>query len=51
MDFYLLQKKMGTQLSSKYGQRLLDIAKVSTTDTIKTASKRATQKQQKQLVI
>ena len=31
-------------LSSKYGQKLLDSAKKSTTDAIKTASKRAIQK-------
>ena len=37
-------KNMGKSLSSKYGQRLLDIAKKSTTDAIKTASKRAIKK-------
>ena len=35
---------MGKSLSSKYGQKLFDIAKKSTTDAIKTASKRAIQK-------
>ena len=35
---------MGTHLSSKYSQKLLDSAKKSTTDAIKTASKRAIQK-------
>ena len=35
---------MGTRLSNKYGQKLLDSAKKSTTDVIKTASKRAVQK-------
>ena len=35
---------MGTHLSSKYDQKLLDTAKKSTTDAIKTASKRAIQK-------
>ena len=35
---------MGKNLSSKYGQKLLDSAKKSTTDAIKTASKRAIQK-------
>ena len=35
---------MGTHLSYKYGQKLLDTAKISTTDAIKTASKRAIQK-------
>ena len=37
-------KNMGKSLSSKYGQILLDSAKKSTTDAIKTASKRAIQK-------
>ena len=37
-------KNMGKSLSSKYGQKLLDSAKKSTTDAIKTASKRAIQK-------
>ena len=32
---------MGKSLSNKYGQKLLDSAKKSTTDAIKTASKRA----------
>ena len=35
---------MGRSLSNKYGQKLLDSAKKSTTDAIKTASKRAIQK-------
>ena len=35
---------MGKSLSSKYGQKHLDSAKKSTTDAIKTASKRAIQK-------
>ena len=35
---------MGTQLISKYGQKLLDSAKKSTTDAIKTARKRVIQK-------
>ena len=35
---------MGKTLSNKYGQKLLDSAKKSATDSIKTASKRATQK-------
>ena len=35
---------MGKSWSSKYGQKLLDSAKISTTDTIKTVSKRAIQK-------
>ena len=37
-------KNMGKSLSNKYGKKLLDSAKKSTTDTIKTASKRAIQK-------
>ena len=36
--------KVVKNLSNKYGQKLLDSAKRSTTDAIKTASKRATQK-------
>ena len=35
---------MGKNLSNKYGQKLIDIAKKFTTDAIKTASKRAIQK-------
>ena len=35
---------MGKILSNKYGQKLLDSAKKSTTDAIKTAAKRAIQK-------
>ena len=42
---------MGKNLRNKYRQKLLDSAKKSTTDIIKTASKRAIQKQEKQLVI
>ena len=42
--FLSLAKNMGKSLSNKYGQKLLDSAKKSTTDVIKTASKRATQK-------
>ena len=37
-------KNMSNNLSNKYGQKLLDSAKKSTTDAIKTASKRAIQK-------
>ena len=44
MDFYLFAKSMGESLSNKYGQKLLDNVKKSTTDAIKTASKRAIQK-------
>ena len=35
---------MGKHLSNKYGQKLLDSAKKSTTDAIKTTSKRTIQK-------
>ena len=49
--FLSFAKSMGKSLSNKYGQKLLDSTKKSTTDAIKTASKRAIQKQQKQLVI
>ena len=35
---------MGKSLSNKYGQKLLDSTKKSTTDAIKTASKRSIQK-------
>ena len=42
--FLFFAKKMGKNLSNKYGQKLLDSAKKSTTDTIKTASKRAIRK-------
>ena len=37
-------KNIGKSLSNKYSQKLLDSAKKSTTDVIKTSSKRATQK-------
>ena len=42
--FLSFAKSMGKILSNKYGQKRLDSAKTSTTDAIKTASKRATQK-------
>ena len=42
--FLSFAKNMGKSLSNKYGQKLFDSAKKSTTDAIKTASKRATQK-------
>ena len=48
--FLSFAKNMGKNLSNKYDQELLDSAKKSTTDAIKTASKRAIQ-QPKQLVI
>ena len=49
--FLSFAKNMGKSLSNKYGQTLLDSAKKSRTNAIKTASKRAIQKQQKQQVI
>ena len=42
--FLSFAKIMGKSLSNKYSQKLLDSAKKSTTDAIKTASKRAIQK-------
>ena len=42
--FLSFAKTMGIGLSNKCGQKLLDSAKKSTTDAIKTASKRAIQK-------
>ena len=42
--FLSFAKNMGKSLSNKYGQKLLNIAKKSTTDAIKTASKREIQK-------
>ena len=42
--FLTFAKNMGKSLSNKYGQKLVDSAKKSTTDALKTASKRAIQK-------
>ena len=42
--FLSFTKNVGKNLSNKYSQRLLDTAKKSTTDAIKTTSKRAIQK-------
>ena len=42
--FLSFAKNIGKSLSNKYGQKLLDSAKKSTADAIKTASKRAIQK-------
>ena len=42
--FLSFAKNMGKSLSNEYGQKILDSAKTSTTDAIKTASKRAIQK-------
>ena len=50
-EFLSFAKNMGKNLNNKYGQKLLDTAKKSTADDIKTASKIAIQKQQKQQVI
>ena len=44
-------EKVSKNLSCKYSQKLLDHAKKSALDALKTDSKRAIQKQQKQLVI
>ena len=41
--FLPFAENMGKSLSNKYGQNLLDSAKKSTADAIKTASKRAIQ--------
>ena len=41
--FLSFAKNMGKSLSNKYGQKLFGSAKKSTTDSIKTASKRANQ--------
>ena len=42
--FLSFTKNINTQLSSKYGQKLLNSAKKSTADAIKTTSKRAIKK-------
>ena len=42
--FLSFAKSMGKNLGNKYGQKFLDRAKRSTADAIKTASKRAIQK-------
>ena len=47
--FLPFAKNMGKSLSNKYGQTLLDSAKKSTTDAIKTASKERFKKLLKQL--
>ena len=49
--FLTFAKNMDKNLSNKYGEKFLDSAKKSTTEEIKTDSKRAIQKKQKQLVI
>ena len=42
--FLSFAKNMGKSLSNKYGQKIFDSSKKSTTDAIETASKRAIQK-------
>ena len=42
--FLSFTKNMGTQLSSKYGQKLLDSTNKSTTDAIKNCFKKSIQK-------
>ena len=42
--FLYFAKNMGKSLSNKYGQKIFDSATKSTTDAVKTASKRAIQK-------
>ena len=42
--FLSFEKNIGKNLSIKYGQKLLDSGKKSTTEAIKTTSKRAIQK-------
>ena len=44
-------KNISRNLSGKYGQKLLDYTKQSTTDAIKTSSKESFEKQQKQVII
>ena len=43
-EFLSFAKNIGKNLSNKYGQKLVDTAKKSSTDTLKIASKRAIQK-------
>ena len=49
--FLSFAKNIGKNLSNKYGQKLLDSAKKSTTDAIKLLLKEQFKKLQKQLVI
>ena len=48
--FSSFAKKMGKNSSNKYGQKLCDMAKKSTADAMKTASKRAIQQQKQQVI-
>ena len=50
-EFLSFAKNMGKHLNSKYGQKLLDSTKKSTTDAINLLQKEQSKKQQKQLVI
>ena len=50
-EFLSFTKNMGKNLSNRYNQKLVDRDKKSTTDTIKTGSKRAIQKTAEQLGI
>ena len=49
--FLSFAKNMGKTLSNKYGQKIFDTAKKSTTDAIKLILKEQFRKLQKQLVI
>ena len=49
--FLSFAKNIGKSLSNKYGQKLLDSAKKSTTDAIKTALKRYIPPEEKQQII
>ena len=49
--FLSFAKNIGLNISNKYSQKLIDTAKKSATDAIKTASKKQCKKQQKQLEI
>ena len=44
-------KNVSKNVSGKYNQKLLDLAKQPATDALKTSSKREFKKQEKQLVI
>ena len=46
--FLSFANNMGKYLSNKYGQKLLDSAKKYTTDSMKTASKRAIKKKKQE---
>ena len=48
--FLSFAKNMGKHLSNKYGTNLLDSGKKPTADAIKTASKRAIQKAEEQVI-